>query len=81
MITSTDNYETPIDTKGQEAYGVPIRVFSKDQIIDALEVAEEFHLKLTGPIDLACDEKAICWNNLEYTFLLFTMEKKSNPSH
>jgi SAM-dependent methyltransferase len=78
LITSTDYYETPIDTKGQYAYGVPIHIFSKTEIIAALEVAKEFDLILTGPLDLNCEEKAVRWEpyGLEYTFAIFTLQKK-----
>src|SRR6266700_2066103 len=36
LITSTDYYPSPIDTRNQTAYGVPIHIFSKDEIISAL---------------------------------------------
>lgn len=80
LITSTDYYETPIDTKGQYAYGVPIHIFSKTEIIDVLEVAKEFDLVLTGPLDLSCKEKTVRWEpyGLEYTYVVFTLQKKRN---
>lgn len=78
LITSTDYYETPIDTKGQEAYGAPIHIFSKQEILSALDVAKKFDLELTGPLDLSCEERTICWNRfkLSFTFLIFTLQKK-----
>lgn len=80
LITSTDYYEIPTNTKSQYAYGVPIHIFSKTEIIAALEVAKEFDLILTGPLDLSCEEKAVRWEpyNLEYTFVVFTLQKKHN---
>jgi SAM-dependent methyltransferase len=80
LITSTDYYEAPIDTKAQSEYGFPIHIFSKTEIITALEVAREFDLVLTGPLDLNCEEKTVRWElyDLEYTFAVFTLQKKHN---
>lgn len=77
LITSADYYETPIDTRGQNAYGVPIHVFTKEEIGAAIEIAKEFGLKLTGPLDLTCEEKVVHWKeyDLRYTFIIFTLQK------
>lgn len=80
LITSTDYYETNLDTKGQSEYGFPIHIFSKTEIMAALEVAREFDLVLTEPLDLNCKEKTVRWElyDLEYTFAVFTLQKKRN---
>jgi SAM-dependent methyltransferase len=77
LITSTDYYPTPIDTGGQSAYGVPIKVFSKQEIERALELARDIGLELTGALDLDCVEKPITWEDygLRYTFVLFSLRK------
>lgn len=79
LITSTDYYPTPIDTRGMAAHGSPIRIFSKPEIQSALSLAEGIGLKPTGNIDLECEEKPIRWETygLEYTFVLFTLQKKT----
>lgn len=80
LITSTDYYETPIDIKGLKEFGVPIHIFSKGEITAALDVAKKYGLELTGALDLDCCEKAVRWEgsayDFEYTFLVFTMQKK-----
>lgn len=78
LITSTDYYDEPIDTKAQEHFGVPIRVFTKPEILTALDIAQENGLELTGPLDLNCQEKVVHWkdHDLRYTFLIFTLQKK-----
>jgi SAM-dependent methyltransferase len=78
LITSVDYYVYPVDTKGKEIYGMPVHIFSKDEIIDALNIAGNFNLELTDTMDLECQEKAISWDefNLDYTFLIFTLKKK-----
>jgi SAM-dependent methyltransferase len=81
LITSTDYFEPPVDTKGQKAYRSPIHIFSKDEIIHTLEIAREFDLELTSPIDLNCDERTVHWEkfDLEYTFITFALRKVDQP--
>jgi SAM-dependent methyltransferase len=84
LITSTDYFPTPIDTRGQSAHGSPIQIFSKPEILAALDLAYSAGFESTGPLDLATpeqfDERPIHWAkfNLDYTFLLFTLRKKSD---
>ena len=77
LITSTDYYPTPIDTRGQFAHGTPIKIFSKPEIEAALDLAMSVGFELTGELDLECEEKPIRWEqfDLEYTFALFTVRK------
>jgi SAM-dependent methyltransferase len=78
LITSTDYYPTPIDTRGLDAYGCPIKIFSKPEIQAALFLAQGIGLELTGDLDLECAEKPIRWDpyGLEYSFVLFTLRKQ-----
>lgn len=78
LITSTDYHMTPIDTKGQVAYGVPIHIFSQEEIFAALDIARELGLEPTGPLDPQHDENPVRWEafELDYTFLTFTLQKK-----
>ena len=77
LITSTDYYENPIDTRGQEEYGVPIHIFTKGEITDALNLAQECNLLPTGPLDLTSGEKVVHWKkyDLRYSFIIFTLRK------
>jgi SAM-dependent methyltransferase len=77
LITSTDYYPIPIDTRGKVAHGTPIKIFSKPEIQAALELARSVGFQATGDLDLECDEKPIHWEpfGLEYTFALFTLRK------
>ena len=79
LITSTDYYPVPVDTRGQMAHGSPIKIFSKAEMEAALSMATDMGFEPTGDIDLECDEKPIRWDpfGLQYTFLLFTLRKKS----
>ena len=78
LITSTDYWDFEVDTSGKVAYGVPIHVFTKEEIYSALNMAKRFHLEPISQLNLDCGEKAVRWYqyNLDYTYLLFSLQKK-----
>jgi SAM-dependent methyltransferase len=78
LITSTDYYPTPIDTRGQTAHGAPIKIFTRSEIEAILKLATECGFEQTAEVDLDCTEKPILWPqfNLDYTFLIFTLRNK-----
>jgi SAM-dependent methyltransferase len=80
LITSTDYFPTPIDTRGQVAHDMPIKIFSKPEIEAAIGLAKGEGFEQTGPIDLDCEEKPIHWEQfgLDYTFVLFTLKKPTS---
>jgi SAM-dependent methyltransferase len=77
LITSTDYYETAVDARGQQAYGVPIHVFTREEILQALEIAAAHELDLISPLDPGCTERVVHWKefDLRYTFIVFSLEK------
>jgi hypothetical protein len=79
LIASVDYYSDVIDTRGQVAYGMPIHIFSKEEMLEAFRIGESYGLCLTGDIDLDCVEKVVSWKDfgLEYTFAVFTLEKRA----
>ncbi len=79
LITSTDYYPTPVDTRGQQAHGTPIKIFTKPEIQAALALAQAIGFQLTGNVGLDCTERPIRWEqfDLDYTFVLFTLRKPS----
>ena len=81
LITSTDYYPTPIDTRGQSVHGAAIKIFSRPEIEAMLELAKSTGFEPTGPLDLSCEEKPIRWEQfgLDYTFVLFTLRKPALP--
>lgn len=78
LITSTDYCAHPVDTGGQTAYGVPIHIFTRDEITCALDIASEFGLQLPDSIDLDHHENPVRWKKFvqDYTFLTFTLQKR-----
>ena len=77
LITSTDYYPTPIDTRGKIAHGTPIKILSQPEIHAALELAQSVGFERTGELNLECHDKPIRWQQygLDYTFVLFTLRK------
>jgi hypothetical protein len=77
LITSTDYFESATDTRGQKAFGTPIHVFTRNEIAEALNLAREYGLCLTGPLDLTSNERVVNWKQygLDYTFVLFSLKK------
>jgi SAM-dependent methyltransferase len=79
LITSTDYFPTPIDTRGMTAYGSPIKIFSRPEIESAIALAQGLGFQLTSNLDLECSEKPVHWEEygLEYTFVIFTLRKSA----
>ena len=75
LITSTDYYPTPIPTHGKIAFGVPIRIYSKSDILGFLRTASSCGFELEGDIQFECVEKPIHWKGLEYSFIMFVLRK------
>lgn len=82
LITSTDFWDSGVDTTGKFAYGVPVHVFTESEIRNALPLAAQCGLYLTSEPDFRCEERAVRWNTveLEYTFVVFTMRKEARKS-
>lgn len=77
LITSTDFWETPVDTRGQDAHGRPIRVLTPADITAALSCAGRHGFSLIAPLDLAVGDRVVTWARygLSYTFALFSLRK------
>jgi SAM-dependent methyltransferase len=77
LVTSTDYLETPVDTRGQVAYGVPIHVFSKEEIERALTLAARHGFALVSDLALHSKARVVRWEpfGLRYTFVVFALRK------
>jgi len=80
LITSTDYFETQVDTRGQIAYGEPIHILTREEIAEALEIAAQFGFTPTGPLDLSTEEKVVYWKryDIKYTFVVFSLRKTAS---
>jgi SAM-dependent methyltransferase len=77
LVISVDYFETPVDTRGREAYGGPVHIYTREQITWMTDIAADIGLKLIGPLDLHTGKKIVRWEkmDLDYTYLFFVMEK------
>ena len=75
LIISTDYWATPIDNLNKVAYGVPIKIFCEQEILNIIQVAGQNGLSLIVPIDLGVKNRVIRWKGLKYTFIYFSFRK------
>jgi len=78
LLTSTDYWlEKITNTKRVLSRGAPDKVFDRNEIEDAIAIGEKSGLKLIEPIDYACMDKVVHWDQtgLDYTFIFFAMKK------
>jgi SAM-dependent methyltransferase len=77
LITSIDYWQTPIDTGSRQFFGVPVKVFTEEDVLKLFTLAQQNGFVMTGPIDLSCNEKVVHWSevDLDFTFLVFTLRK------
>jgi SAM-dependent methyltransferase len=77
LVTSTDYFPDPVDTAGKAAYGVPVKIFSREEIEHALELAARHGLRPSARVPLDAVEKPVHWDltDLDYTFIVFTLVK------
>jgi len=77
LVVSVDYYPEPIDTRNQWSLGVPIHIFTRDEAVAALTLAESLGLKSTSQVHLDCSEKTVRWPEagLDFTYLTTTFKK------
>jgi SAM-dependent methyltransferase len=77
LFTSTDFWCDGVDTRGQSAYGVPIRIFTSADIAAFVARAERHGFRSLRPLSLVCDEPAVRWDRfgLDYTFVAVALER------
>ena len=78
LITSTDYLDTRVTAGGQTAYGAPIHVFDRAELVEALEIASQSDLSPLGPLELSSDERIVNWKGHRYTFVIFSLRKTAN---
>lgn len=80
LITSTDYFETEVDAKGRMAYGVPIHIFTRVEIVEAIEIAGQFGFTPISPLDLSAEEKVVNWKqyDLNFTYVIFSLRKTAS---
>lgn len=78
LFTSFDYWSTPVDAKGQMAWGVPIRIFTAHDVMQMVVFAGECGLDLMKRPVLTCKNAPVEWMGMRYTFMNLLM-KKTRP--
>jgi SAM-dependent methyltransferase len=73
FVFSTDYWPAKIDTTGESAFGLPWKIFSREEIEQFVGQARRTGLCVTGrwrePLDAVPAQAPISWNGRRYTFL------------
>jgi SAM-dependent methyltransferase len=77
LVASTDYWHEPVETAGQEAYGVPIRILTPADMRALVEAAHAVGLRELRPFDPRCEDRVVRWEHygLEYTFAAVAFER------
>lgn len=76
LLSSTDYWpEKIVNKKKVLSKGPPDNVFSREEIENAVNLADSYGLKLIEPIDFTHGEKVVHWKDtgLDYTYIFFAM--------
>jgi hypothetical protein len=80
LFVSFDYWYDPVDCGGRQAFGVPVRVFSRADVWGMLELAAAADLDNvgidTGGTHFLCQDKVVKWLGLEYTFMNLLFQKQ-----
>ncbi len=71
LVVSTDYDQSPPDTTGRFAYGVPVHIFSPEEIRKLVAEAQSRGLKLLGELTLEHPERPAHWKRvgLDFTYI------------
>jgi hypothetical protein len=75
LLVSTDYWQDPVDTYGQQAFGAPVKVFTMQDIVDMIKTAAQYGLEITSNVDLSCSERVVNWIGMDYTFINLLFRK------
>lgn len=71
LVVSTDYWkEKIINHTGVYAFGVPVFIFSKEDVEEAIVIASRHGFRTESEIDYECSEKTISWCGFQYTFII-----------
>jgi len=82
LLTSTDYWHEPINTKGLYPYGKALgemKVFTRQDIEQLVQAARAYGLELIQPIDFSYKDKVVYWERVDkkFTFIFFILKKET----
>ena len=78
LFVSMDYWQDAIDVGDRTAFGVPVKIFTSNEVTSLVERASRVGLTLVGDLDLACDQKVVRCDGLYYTFCNLFFRKLPN---
>ncbi len=77
LVTSTDYFPSHVDTGGQHAFGAPIRVFDRGDLVGWLARAERHGSMVVEDVADGDPEPCVTWGTypFRYTFAVFTARR------
>ena len=75
FIASVDYWPTKIPTEGKEIFGLSWRIFSAKELQQFFKDAENWGLRVSGVTAYTAQEQTIHYDNRDYTFAWFWIEK------
>ncbi len=75
LIVSADYWDKPLDTGGKMAYGVPVKIFSRDDIVAINNIAAENDFNLIELPELDTKDATVRWLDLDFTFVYLSFTK------
>ncbi len=74
VLISTDYWCEKVDTADKVAFGVPVRIFTPEDVRKMIDVAAVWGLELDEPFEEGCEDAVVVWEDhgLEFTFLFLS---------
>lgn len=76
LFVSFDYWVDPIDVGDRMAFGAPVKVFNKPDVMTMALFAHQFGLHLTKVPVFECKEPLVKWMGLEYTFFNLLFQRR-----
>jgi SAM-dependent methyltransferase len=76
LFLSTDYWHKPVNTHHKEAYGVPVKIFTREDMEHMILQAGKYGLFVPEAVDFKCGNRIIQWEEMRYTFIYLTFYKK-----
>jgi len=74
LIVSTDFWHEAIDTGDRQAFGVPVRIFTPQDIRQIVAIAAGCGFQAIGIIEFHRGKTTVRWHGLECTFIDFSLK-------
>lgn len=69
LFVSADYWQDPVDTYGQVAFGVPVKMFTQSEVDDMVVTARKYGLEAVRSVDATCKDRVVNWIGIDYTFV------------